>query len=284
MRSMTMKLNRFDSFWQTMSVTKDSIMKDHLSIVAAGLSYFILFAFVPALGSILLLYALFSDPAQVSQQITSFASQLPAEVQSIIQEQINQFMSQKQQLRIGALISLLLTFWGASKGTKALMEGLNMIYGREEKRGFIKLNLMALFITISGTVMSAISVAVIIVLPNILEFLPLPDMANNLLPFISWIVLLLTFTGFLSLCYAYGPSRTKRDWGSIFFAASLACIFWAITSFLFTFYVSQFGDFKAYGTMSAVIVLMFWFYISSFIVLLGAEISVAFEKKMKALD
>lgn len=279
----TMALNRYDSFWQTLITTKDNILKDHLSIVAAGMSYYLLFAFVPALSSILLLFALFSNPIKISQQISSFAGQLPTEVQGIIHEQINQFLSQTGQLRVGALVSLLLTFWGASKGTKALMEALNMIYSRKEERGIIEFNLMALFITISGIVMSVLSVAVIIILPGVLKLLPLPEVVHEFLPWVSWALLLLTFTTFLAICYGFGASRRWRDWGSIFSASSLACILWAITSLLFTFYVSSFGNFKAYGTLSAVIVLMFWFYITSYIVLLGAEVSASFEKKAKAL-
>lgn len=267
---------------ETVVETKDKVSRDHLSMIAAAMSYYMLFAFVPFLGSILLLWALFSDPQQMSTQIASMAEQLPPEVQEIIRTQIAQFMGQTSQLKIGAIISLVLTLWAASKGTNALIDALNIIYEREEKRNIIKLSLVSLFLTVSAAFLSVLSVAVIIGIPNIIKFLPLSETIKQFLPIMSWGILLFAFASFLTLSYGIGACRKWRYWKKVMVGSSIASIVWAMASLLFTWYVASFGNFnKTYGSLAAIIILMFWFYISSFIILLGAEISASLEKRVR---
>lgn len=282
MATLSLPRARYHSIKETVVKTKDKVNRDDLSMVAAAMSYYMLFAFVPFLGSLILLYALFSDPEQLASQITSMSEKLPGEVQQIIKAQFSQFMSKTSQLKVGAVISLVLTLWAASKGTKSLINALNIIYEREEKRNFIKLNLVALFLTISATLLCVLSVTVIIGIPSIMNFLPLPEGAKKLLPLVSWAILLISFTGFLTLSYGVGACRTWRYWKKVMIGAGLACLMWALASLLFTWYVTSFGNYnKTYGSMAAIIILMFWFYISSYIILLGAEISASLENKIR---
>lgn len=274
--------SKLNTFKETMVETKDKVNRDHLSMVAAAMSYYILFAFVPFLGSIFLLYALFSDPQQVSSQITSMSEKLPPEVQEIIRVQISQFMSRTAELKWGVIISLGLTLWASSKGTRALIDALNIIYEREEKRNIIKLSLVSLFLTISAVLLSVLSVAVIIGLPNIIKFIPLSDTIRKFLPLMSWAILLFAFTSFLTLSYGLGACRKWRYWKKVMVGSVTASLVWALASLLFTWYVASFGNFnKTYGSLAAIIILMFWFYISSYIILLGAEISASLEKRKR---
>jgi membrane protein len=52
---------------------------------------------------------------------------------------------------------------------------------------------------------------------------------------------------------------------------------------LFAFYVHSFAGYqKAYGALGSVVVLLLWFYLSSFFVVLGAEINAELERQTKA--
>lgn len=267
-------------FKETMIETKDRINLDHLSLMAAAMSYYILLAFVPFIGSIILLYALFSDPVQVTTQMTSMSEKLPPEVQTIIRDQLSKFISKTSEIRVGAFISLGLTFWFSSNGTSALMKALNIIYEREEKRSIVKFYLTSLCLTISATFLSVLSVGVVIILPSLMSFIPLPDTLRKLIPVASWVILLMSFTGFLSLCYGFGACRKGRYWKKVVIGASSATVFWALASLLFTWYVKSFGQFnKTYGSLGAIVIMMLWFYISSFIIILGGELSATLEKR-----
>ncbi|HLW55737.1 MAG TPA: YihY/virulence factor BrkB family protein [Bacteriovoracaceae bacterium] len=276
---------KFFTIKDTMVETKDKVSRDHLSMVAAAMSYYMLFAFVPFLGSILLLYALFSNPEQMSSQIASMAEKLPPEVQEIIRTQIAQFMGQTTQLKIGAIVSLVVTLWAASKGTNALIDALNIIYEREEKRNIIKLSLLSLFLTIIAAFLSVLSVAVIIGIPSVIKFLPLSENIKQFLPYLSWGILLVAFASFLTVSYGIGACRSWRYWKKVMIGSSIASLVWAFASLLFTWYVASFGNFnKTYGSLAAIIILMFWFYISSYIILLGAEISASLEKRKRSQE
>ena len=72
--------------------------------------------------------------------------------------------------------------------------------------------------------------------------------------------------------YRYGPSRSKAKWtwitpGTVFFAVG-----WVILTLGFAFYVSHFGKYDVtYGSLGGVIVFVTWLYLSSFVLLYGAE-------------
>ena len=78
--------------------------------------------------------------------------------------------------------------------------------------------------------------------------------------------------------YRYGPHRAtaRKRWVS--WGAVLATVTWVIASLLLSFYVSNFANFnKTYGSLGAIVALLFWFYVSAFVVLLGAELNAEME-------
>ena len=78
--------------------------------------------------------------------------------------------------------------------------------------------------------------------------------------------------------YRYGPHRAlaRKRWVSL--GAVVATVAWVLASFLLSFYISNFANFnKTYGSLGAIAALMFWFYVSAFVVLLGAELNAEME-------
>jgi membrane protein len=84
----------------------------------------------------------------------------------------------------------------------------------------------------------------------------------------------------LALVYRFGPSHEDPQWRWITPGSIFATTVWLLASLGFSYYVSNFADYdKMYGSLGAVIILLFWLYISFYIVLLGAEINAALEKE-----
>ena len=78
--------------------------------------------------------------------------------------------------------------------------------------------------------------------------------------------------------YRYGPHRAtaRKRWVS--WGAVLATLAWVVASLALSFYISNFADFnKTYGSLGAIIALMFWFWVSAYVVLLGAELNAEME-------
>ena len=93
-----------------------------------------------------------------------------------------------------------------------------------------------------------------------------------------WPVLLARRRAGLSLLYRYGPSRDKAEWKWVTPGGLVAAVLWLAVSMLFSWYVANFGSYnETYGSLGAVIGFMTWIWISSIVVLLGAEINAEME-------
>ncbi len=255
---------------------KDAISEDLVSTNAAAMAYYIFLAIVPALTSLVLIYAWIADPAEIQEHFSKINQIIPAEISNIINEQLVDLSSKNpgNSLGFGALAALFFALWSASKGNTAFMDALNVIYGEKDDRGFIKRTFMAIGMTFIGTIMGLLAIGVIVFYPNVIDFFPLPEIVKTVAGVGSWVILLALFSAYLSFCYRFGPDRKKAKWRWVSWGAAFAAIAWALVSAGFSWYASEFGNFnKTYGSMAAIVVLMMWLYISSFAILIGAEIN-----------
>jgi membrane protein len=262
----------------TLYRVKDGLKLDHISMVSAATSYYALFALVPAITSVVLIYAWISDPADISQHISMVSNFMPEEARSLLETQLSSLAGQAGGVGLGAILSILIALWSASKGTKAFMEAMNIIYNEREERGVIKYNALGLGLTLLAIVFSLLAIAVIIGIPAIAGQLNIGGAFQTIVTVVSWVVLLALFSLFLSCIYRFGPNRNEAKWKWVSWGAVIAAVLWAGASALFSWYASKYGDFnKTYGSLGAVIVLMTWFYLSSFVILLGGEINAELE-------
>lgn len=267
----------------TLMRVKEEMKHDRISMVSAAMAYYILFAFVPALTSLVLIYAWVSDPNEIAGHIAQLKQFLPAELLNTVNDQLTGLSSKaSSNLGLGAIFSLLLSGWAASKGTKAFIEATNIIYDEEDNRGFFKLNAIAVGLALLGSVLALLAIGVVVGIPAITSFLNIPASLRIMGTISGWILLLAIFSVYLSIIYRYGPDRQRAKWKWVSAGAVIASVLFAIVSALFSWYAKEFGNFnKTYGSLGAVIVLMTWFYLSSFVILLGAEINAELEHQTK---
>lgn len=104
--------------------------------------------------------------------------------------------------------------------------------------------------------------------------LPLPAFLAKLLGFGSWLIVAGALLLALALLYRLAPSRAEPQWRWVSAGAVVAAILWIVGSALFSLYVTNFGDYnKTYGALGAIVILLTWFYLSAFVILLGAELN-----------
>ncbi len=258
---------------------KDKVEDNRLSLISAAMSYFAFLAFVPAVSSIVLIYAWISDPAEISQHIATVGSFIPNDFQEILRQQLTTLASTAEStLRFSAIGALLFSLYSSSKACGAIIEAMNIIHEEKEERGFIKLNLISIALTFLGVLLSVVATLVVIALPALIGNFEFGDMIETVVAAVSWIVLLTFFSSYLAIIYRFGPCRKKPKWRWVSWGAVIASVFWALGSLGFSLYAAKFGDFnKTYGSLGAMIVLLVWFYISSFVILMGAEINAELE-------
>src|SRR5690606_27742432 len=124
----------------------------------------------------------------------------------------------------------------------------------------------------------AISVVAIAAAPGILEAIGLGTVATMAISIGRWVILLGIALFGLSVMYRWGPCRKTAQWRWASAGAVAATVAWLLVSWLFSFYVSNFGNYdKTYGSMGVIVVLMMWLYLSTFVILVGGELNAEME-------
>jgi membrane protein len=264
-----------DILWRTY----EEMNNDRLLAVAAGVTFYGLLAIFPAIAALISLYGLILDPQDVQSQIQGLAGLLPGGAVEIIGEQITRLSQQGSGgLGLGFIIGLAISLWSANAGVKAIFDALNIVYDEDEKRSFFKLNLQSLLFTLGTIIFLILALVAVAVIPVVLKFIGLGSALEWLISIGRWPLLLAAVIFGLAVLYRFGPSRDRAEWRWITPGSLFAGIGWLVFSMLFSWYVSSFGSYnKTYGSLGAVIGFMTWIWLSTAIILLGAEINAEME-------
>lgn len=260
---------------------KDEMSDDNLSLISAGVAFYAFLAVFPAVGALVMIYGLAADPTTVVEQLGLFSGVIPASAYTLLLDQLKKLAAQEDAtLSLGLLFSLALTLWSATKGFKALMIALNVVYEEREERGFIRLNALAISMTLGGILFVILALTAIGLIPMAVEFLGLGEPISTILLLARWPLLLAALMAALAVLYRYGPSRRSARLKWITPGAILAGILWLTASIGFSLYAANFGNYnETFGSMGAVVVLLFWFYISAYVVCIGGELNAELERQ-----
>jgi membrane protein len=264
-----------DILWRTY----EEFGNDRVMSVAAGVTFYALLALFPAIAALVSIYGLFADPAMIETHLGALSGVLPGGATEIIAEQVKRIAGQGGgTLGFSFVIGLAISLWSANAGMKAIIDALNIVYEEEEKRGFIALNLQSLAFTLGAILFVILALGGIVVLPILLDFVGLGGTAETLLSLARWPILLVVVVAGLAVIYRYGPSRDKAEWKWVTPGGLVAAVLWLVGSVLFSWYVANFGSYnETYGSLGAVIGFMTWIWISTMVVLIGAEMNAEIE-------
>jgi membrane protein len=262
---------------------KAQMARDRLSIIAAGVAFYGLMAVFPGLVALVGLYGLVFDPAQVDRHVAVLSAMLPKEAAEIVLGQLHDLATtDRTALGIGAIGGLLLALWSASAGVRTMMEALNVAYGEEEKRGFLGFYGTAILLTLGAVLGVVLAIGMVVALPVVLKLLGLNWLIEGVVSFARWPILAVLAIVGLAVLYRFGPSRGKSGWQWVSLGAVLATTLWLVGSTLFSLYVTRFGNYnETYGAAGAVVILLMWFLLSSYAVLIGAEINAEMERQTR---
>jgi membrane protein len=254
---------------------------------ASAVGFYAMLAFVPFLGVVLLIVVqLLPDVtgatgaagignltvAQLEQILKAF---FPEEVYNLVVEQIGRI---QQAPPVGLLsIGLIITIWSASTLYTVIIDSLNRIEGVTETRSFLKVRVVATLMMVIEAVILVGSLILIVAWPMILRRMGLSAPAAALATAVQWTVLFVMVLLSFALTFYVGPDAEKR-WEWISPGSLVGSIGFLVTSFGFRFYIEKFTHYdKAYGSLGGVMVLLFWFWLSSLILLVAAQMNKVIE-------
>jgi membrane protein len=270
---------------RTLAVKTWRAMDEHeIQTRAAAVSFYAMLAMVPFIGLVLALAVQLlpdltgsSEKAKglgnttVNQLTSTLDKTLPPEASDEIKEQIGRLQKNPPVALIS--IGLAVTLWLASSLFVAVIDAMNRIYGVKERRGFVKLRLIAIFMTIvqAGILVGSL---LAIVGSNLLLNRLVPGAAESWLATAAlyFTVLVMVLLSFALAFYVAPDADQSWEWitpgsfaGSALFLGS---------TLLFRIYVHNFANYnKTYGPLGGVMVLLFWFWISSLILLGAAQVN-----------
>lgn len=259
---------------------KDEIGENNVSIVSAGVAFYAFLAVFPAIGALVSIYGLAMDPQSLQGQLENISQVMPEQAFEIIEAQLKDLVSTSgSALSWSLAIGILLSIWSANKGTKSLFTGIDIAYDTKDDRGFIKQNALTLLFTFGAILLLIISLAIIVLWPVFIDKIPISSTLKGVLTWLRWLILAALVVFFLAAVYRYAPAKRTPEFKWVIPGALLATVLWVIASWGFSFYVKNFGSYgEVYGSISAVVVMLLWLFITSFIILIGAELNSEIEK------
>ena len=246
---------------------------------AAGITFYALLSLFPALAAIVSIYGLFSDPHTIAKNLDALSSVLPSGGMDIVRQQVDRLVqSPASGLSVGAIIGVLTALWSANQGTKAMFSALNDVYGEHEERGFLKLTAMSLAFTAGAIVLLLVGVALLVVVPLLFKAIGMSGVYDAVVAVVRWPLILVLIMLALAVLFRYGPSRRRAKWRWLTWGSAFGAIGWVGLSIGFSWYVANFGSYnKTYGSLGAIIGFMTWIWLSSTVLLLGAQINAEME-------
>lgn len=258
--------------------------EDNVSVFSAQAAFFIILAFFPFIMFLLTLVQYL--PIGESVMLRTFTDIMPKAINPYIVLIVSEVYDHATTTITS--VTALTALWSASKGFLGLVRGLNSVYGIAETRNYIKLRLMSAFYTLGFTILLIITLLILVFGRPIYVWVENwhPELINIALVIISFrtAVAMLLLTSYFVLIFLVIPNRKTRLLAELP-GALIAAAGWLIFSFGFSFYIDHMGGFSStYGSLTAIILLMLWFYFCMYILFIGAEFNVYLtERKKKAI-
>lgn len=265
--------------WSALRSGMRQIQEKNLMLISAGVGFYGMLSLFPAIAALIAVMSLVSNPSVVTAQLSEMRGLLPDDVYEIFNTQIVSLVTTSSDtLGWASVISVSAALWSARAGVAAMMLGLNAVHG-EENRATALHYLRALLLTLALVGVGVVSLITLVIAPVVLAFFPLGGVAGILAEGVRWVIAVGVLLSGLSVLYRYGPNREGMRPRSIRIGAIFAVVSWAGLSVLFSNYVANFGNYnQVYGSIGAVIAMLLWLWLSSFLILLGAVVNVQVER------
>jgi membrane protein len=260
-----------DIFWRT----ANQVSEHRLLAISAAVVFYGLLALFPAITALVSSYGLFAAPTTIREHLSFAAEVMPADAYAIVQDQVARVVAKGDvKLSFAFIFGVGFALWSANAGMKAVLDALNVVYEEDEKRGFVRLNLISLAFSVGAIAAVLIAVGAVVVTPLALERIGFGASTESVVRIVRWPALVLSMLASLAILYRYGPSRREAKWEWLSVGAVVATLAWFSGSAALSYYLAEFANYDAtYGSLGAAIGTMTWMWMSAIVVLFGAALN-----------
>jgi membrane protein len=261
--------------WEFTQRVASGVIQHQCMGSSAQIAYYLLFAMFPFLLSLASLLALLPIPNHVDWLLGLFAAVVPEAALELIRDSIERVVTRPHRALLTA--SIVLSIWAGANAVEAIIQGLHRVQGLFEDRPFWKMRILSLLLAVGVSFFALMGLLGLWFGSLVSRWWevrgglgPLPV---EVWDFLRWPLVVLMLIVAIDQLYFLGPAARPR-WRWITPGAVVAVVGWVVASLGFSSYVAYFGRYNVmYGGIGAVLILLTWMYLSSFFILLGAEIN-----------
>ena len=249
---------------------------------AAQVAFYLSFALFPLLLFLVSLFGLIvGNSDDLRLELFSYLREImPFSAYELVQKTILEVSQNSSSGKI--TFGLLIALWSASAGIDSLRVALNGVYGLKETRYWITNKLTSLAMTLVLIILLTFVIGTVFYgwqfLSVILGGLNLPIESVIILQVIQWLTFIFVLFAIFGMLYNFLPNKKKYDYHWISWGALTSIVLWILLTGGFRFYLHYFNNYdKTYGSLGAVIILMFWLYLTSLVILIGGQINALLE-------
>jgi membrane protein len=268
---------KFKRLWSLIKRVSDEADADDADIVAAGLAFYGVLGLFPALLAAVSLFGLISDPIAIQHAIYGIARTLPASGRDLVIGELSKFVTRSSRsLSLSMIFGFGAVLWSSSSAMGVLVRAINVAYDLPERRNFLQRRRIAVLFTLGAMLGMFVLIPVIAVLPKLLGFFHL----GRTMVVLRWLAMAVGAWLTFGVLYRYAAERSPLpSVRAVLPGATVAAVLWVLLCAVYSAYVQYFTSFTStYGALTGVIVLQFWLYVSSLIVVYGAELNAELER------
>ena len=261
-----------------------SFLRDNGPMLASALAYNSFFAIPSVLLVAVGLFTLVAGPSTITQLMAHFSTVMPGQATSLLGGSLRNLDAHPASSIAMTVVGFVLAFWSTTGAMSAYMTAINITYEREDRRSFIQKRIVAVEM-VAAVGFAFVLVAVLLIVGPQVEKLIASRLgsAGHVLNWLWWVLQWPVLLGGLLAAFAtllyLGPDLEQRTWRFLTPGSLVAAALWIVFSGLFAAYTAMFGSYnKTWGTLSAVIVMLTWLWLTGMALLLGAEINAEAER------
>jgi membrane protein len=266
------------SWWTIVRSTAIDFIDDELPTYASALAFQLFFSLFPFLLFLIALIGVLDAQPIFDWLHQQAALVLPPDALGLVDPVIAQLQTQQVGL---FSIGILLALWTSSAAVRSTMAAMNRAYGVEDGRPAWKLVPLSLLYTVAIAAALLMAAALMVLGPQAMnwlaEWVGLEQTVVLLWTWLRWPVAVLMLVLVVAAVYYLAPD-VEQEFRFITPGSVLAVVVWIAASLGFGYYAQNFADYNAtYGSIGAIIVFLLYLYISSAVLLLGAELNAVIE-------
>lgn len=262
-------------------------MDDNGMMLASALAYSSFFAIPSVLLVAVGIFTLVAGPDTISNLMAHLSTVIPAQATDLLGSSLKNLDAHPASGVVMTVLGFVLALWSTTGAMNAYMLAINLAYDRKDRRSFIRKRIVALKM-VGAMGFAFVLVAVLLIFGPQIEKTIASHIgaAGGVLNVVWWIaqvpILLVGLLAAFSTLLYLAPDVEHRKWQFLTPGSLVAAVLWIAISALFAIYTSSFGSYnKTWGTLSAVIVMLTWLWLSSMALLFGAEVNAELERSRR---